>query len=71
MYDYVLSCRECKYRFAKLKEKKYKSTINIPVDIIQIIRAIFTGTDMFFDVLLSKCLLGQRQSTNSGFNAII
>ena len=53
------------------KKKKYKSTINIPVDIIQIIRAIFTGTDMFFDVLLSKCLLGQRQSTNSGFNAII
>ena len=67
MYDYVLSCWEYKDQLDKLKETtttttKYKSTINIPLDIFQIIKPVFTG---IADTLLSKCLQDRKDRTQT------
>lgn len=42
------------------KKQKYKSTIKIPFDLFQVIKPVFTGTDLYSDDLISQCLHGQK-----------
>ena len=60
----------CKYQKYKLTGKqKYKSKINIPKWIHNIIKPIFE--DLPSSELLSKCLHGKTQNTNEALNNII
>lgn len=65
MCDYILYCWVCKYQLDKSKiKKKCKRTINISVDIFQIMKTMFTVTDVPFNDLLSKCLHGPKRNTS-------
>ena len=60
----------CSYQLDKVNGTlKYISTINIPVNIFNIIKSIFQYLSK--DELLLKCLHGQTQNKNETLNAII
>ena len=60
----------CKYQLDKLNGiQKYKNTINIPVNIFNIIKPILQ--DLSKGEFISKCLHGQTQNTNAALNVII
>ena len=62
----------CKYqRDQATGASTYKTKINIPKAVCDIIKPIFSHTDLGSDVLLKKCLHGQTQNSNESFNNCI
>ena len=53
----------CKYQSDKVTgENTYKTKINIPVAVRDVIKPVFSHTDLGSDALLSKCLHGLTQN---------
>ena len=69
------SCTEktwCRYQRDKITgESTYKSYINIPKNIIDLISPIFSHSDLGSDSQLERCLHGQTQNCNEALNQLI
>ena len=52
-------------------ESTYKSSINIPKNIIDLISPIFSHSDLGSDSQLERCLHGQTQNCNEALNQLI
>ena len=54
-----------------LGKARYKSSINIPKNIIDLISPIFSHSDLGSDSQLERCLHGQIQNCNEALNQLI
>ena len=58
----------CKYQRGN---KEYKSSIKLDKEIFELIKKIFSASDLGANDLLEKCLHGETQNINEAFNGII
>ena len=62
----------CRYQRDNITgESTYKSSINIPKNIIDLISPIFSQSDLGSDSQLERCLQGQTQNCNEALNQLI
>ena len=62
----------CKYqKYLVTEQPTFKSKINLPQAVFDVINQIFSHTDLGSDALLSKCLHGLTQNPNEAFNQCI
>ena len=63
----------CRYQREKNNtgNSAYKPKINLPTDVSDIIKPIFSHEDLGSDTLLERCLHGQTQNVNESFNGVI
>ena len=62
----------CKYRTDQITGKEtYKKKINIPTAILEILKPIFSHTDLARDDLLERCVDGETQNANEALNGLI
>ena len=62
----------CKYyKLGELGRNSYKPSINLPTSVTEIIKPMFSHSDLGSDELLKRCLHGQTQNANESFNQLI